>query len=193
MPSMSFPSGRARRRSRRRPEARGGPHPCHVRAVRALGRARHHSSERFLSGGRCRSRPAGSAAGQLLLDDVRRPAAGAGAGEHRGRDAAGTCASRARRRPRTRRSSRGAGPDAARVAQRSPPFRGRRHLDARRAELLRRPPEDAGPRVLGAVDAVAEAHDPVAPRQGGRRTYPSGSPLAATASSIGSTRAGAPP
>ena len=35
-------------------------------------------------------------------------------------------------------------------------------LDARRLELARGSPQDACARVLGAVDAVAEAHDPLA-------------------------------
>ena len=35
-------------------------------------------------------------------------------------------------------------------------------LDARRAELVRGAAEDARPRILGAVDAMAEAHDPLA-------------------------------
>ena len=38
-------------------------------------------------------------------------------------------------------------------------------LDARRAELLRRAPQDPRARILGAVDAVAEAHDPLAARE----------------------------
>src|SRR5207302_1852728 len=35
------------------------------------------------------------------------------------------------------------------------------HLEPRRAELLRRAAQHAGARVLGAVDAVPEAHDPL--------------------------------
>ena len=47
------------------------------------------------------------------------------------------------------------------------------HLDVRRAELLRRPLQDPRARVLGAVDAVAEAHDPLAAaRAASRRTAP---------------------
>ena len=65
-------------------------------------------------------------------------------------------------------------------------------LDPRRAELLAPCAEDARARILGAVDAMAEAHDPVAARQH-LLDVPLGVARAATASSIGSTRAGAPP
>ncbi len=66
-------------------------------------------------------------------------------------------------------------------------------LDARRAELLRRPLQQPRARVLGAVHAMPEAHDPLVPRPSASLTHFSASPISATASSIGSTRAGAPP
>ena len=37
------------------------------------------------------------------------------------------------------------------------------HLQSRRADLAGGAPQHAGARILGAVDAVAEAHQPVAP------------------------------
>ena len=68
-----------------------------------------------------------------------------------------------------------------------------RDLDARRAELLRRPPEHARARVLGAVDAVAEAHQALAAVEQLLDVALGVAAAAATSSSIGSTRAGAPP
>ena len=70
----------------------------------------------------------------------------------------------------------------------------RRHLDARRAELLRRALAARVARgSYGAVDAMAEAHDPLAAVEQVPDVRLGSSPASATASIIGSTRAGAPP
>ncbi len=66
------------------------------------------------------------------------------------------------------------------------------HLVAARAELLGSPAQHPGPRVLGAVDAVAEAHQPLAAVEG--FLDPAlGVAGPSTSSSIVSTRDGAPP
>ena len=50
-------------------------------------------------------------------------------------------------------------------------------LEARGAELLGGPPQHAGARVLGAVDAVAEAHEPLAAVEEALARTASASPL----------------
>src|SRR6188508_2983417 len=72
------------------------------------------------------------------------------------------------------------------------PFELLRDLDLRRPEFLGRPLEDARARILGAVDAVAEAMIRF-PDSSASRTQRSASPIRATSSSIGFTYAGAPP
>ena len=94
---------------------------------------------------------------------MRRPAGRSRAGEHRGRERGGTSAT----------SSTTADQNSTFVSSgRSGDFcaqrRERRLLELfrdvvpRRAELLRRPAQQPGARILGAVDAVAEAHQPLA-------------------------------
>ena len=90
----------------------------------------------------------------LLLEDVRRPAGDARAGEHRGRERRRDLARRRARPPSsTRRSSPARARDARSCSCRE---RGLLELlgdlDLRRAELLRGPLEDARARVLGPVD-----------------------------------------
>ena len=99
---------------------------------------------------------ADQSAGQLLLHDVRRPAGSSRAGEERGRVAAGMRAIRARRRPRTRRSSRAAGRDTSRATRRSPP-----------ARALLRPRRGASPVASPCVLAPSHA-DPRRGKRGGR-------------------------
>ena len=65
-------------------------------------------------------------------------------------------------------------------------------LEAPRADLARGPAQDARPGVLGAVDAVAEAHEPLAAVQQ-RLDVALGVARCSTSSSIFSTRDGAPP
>ena len=69
---------------------------------------------------------------------------------------------RARPPTRTRRSSRADGPVTSSAAPRAPRPRVVGDLVARRAELFRRLLEQACAWILGAVDAVAEAHQPLA-------------------------------
>ena len=99
----------------------------------------------------------------LLLEDVRRPARGARAREHRRREL--------RRDVRDVEDDRRPELDVRRehaVGLARVELRERhalelvRDLEARRAELLRGAPEEPRPRILGAVDAMPEAHQPVA-------------------------------
>ena len=115
--------------------------------------------------------------------------------EHRGRELRrhlGAC--RGRRPTSTRRSSSSGLAPLAAIASARRCSSSLRDRDLRRAELLRDALEDARARILGAVDAVAEAHDPLlagVERVGDpllRRR-----PIASTSSSIGLTYAGAPP
>src|SRR4051794_28661758 len=102
------------------------------------------------------------APGSLLLEDVRGPAADARAREHRRRER--------RRNLRDVEHDRRVVLDVRREHTIRRPFLQRlqrdrfevfRDLHVRRAELLRGALEDARARVFGAVDAVAEAHDPL--------------------------------
>ena len=115
-------------------------------------RARRCSGRTAGSGGRC-------AAARRCAPTSRRPG--------RSRTSPGTCRvgsrrSRARRRPRTRRSSPARGRATSRAAPRGPPPRAPRR--PRPAASRARAPSGEGraPAVLGAVDAMAEAHDPLA-------------------------------
>src|SRR3954447_12290532 len=101
----------------------------------------------------------------LLLEDVRRPAGGARAREHRGRE-------RRRHLGDVEHDRRPVLDVRPRVAGRLLRDRLVRDLlellgdrDARRAELLRDALEHAGARILGPIHAMAEAHDPVAARE----------------------------
>src|SRR3954470_9617374 len=101
----------------------------------------------------------------LLLEDVRAPAGGAGAGEHR----------RCERRRHVgdvehdRRPVLDVRPRMARALLRDRLVRDLlellRDCDARRAELLRDALQHTRPRILCAVHAMAEAHDPLAARE----------------------------
>ena len=133
-------------------------------------------------------------AGALLLEDVRRPAGDARAREHRRRERRRDLGDveddrgpvldvrleHAVGRLRAKRRQRG-------LLERQ------RDLDPGRAELLRGAPEHPRARILGAVHAMAEAHDAIAAREHVVDVLRSASPVAATASSIGRTCAGAPP
>ena len=66
-------------------------------------------------------------------------------------------------------------------------------VEPRRAELPRGAAQHARPRILGPVDPVAEAHQTLACRRGAPSRSAPRSPRSPAASSIGSTRAGAPP
>ena len=106
---------------------------------------------------------------------------------------AGSPRCRARPRPRTRRSSRAGAPgDFSRSAARA--ARSSSSATSTRGEpsSLRGAPQHASPRILGPVDAVAEAHDPLAAVEEVSHVA-LGVAARATSSSIGSTRAGAPP
>ena len=66
------------------------------------------------------------------------------------------------------------------------------HLDPRRLEVARGLPQDAGAGILGAVDTMPEAHDSLASVEQVANVLVDAS-VAATSSSILSTRVGAPP
>ena len=103
-------------------------------------------------------------AGALLLEHVRRPAGDPRAAEHRRRQIGGgisATSSTTAAQYSTFVSSWRSG-DFSRSTFERGLLERRRHLDARRAELDRGALEHAGARVVGAVDAVAEAHDPLA-------------------------------
>ena len=102
-------------------------------------------------------------AGALLLQDVRRPAAGAGAGEHRGEHVGRHLGEvEDDRGPELDvRLEHAVGTALAQLGERGLLER-LGDLVARSVELLRRTAKHAGARVLGAVDAVAEAHQPLA-------------------------------
>ena len=103
------------------------------------------------------------AAGLLLLEDVRAPAGGTRTREHRGEHVRRDLGEvEDDRRPELDVGlDRPVGTPLAQLLQRGLLQR-QRGLEAGRAELLGGAAQHAGARVLGAVDAVAEAHEPLA-------------------------------
>ena len=173
------PGRPARERGSRRPARRArSPRPTAAAASRAPSRRRPRRARRpaarlpgASSDRRSRAAPGPDVARRrpdepaelLLLEDVRRPARRARAREHRGREL--------RRHVGDVEHDRRPELDVRleRPVGRLLPQRGERGLlelvrdvEARRPELLRRALEQAGARILGAVDAVAEAHQPLA-------------------------------
>src|SRR4051812_25997936 len=146
----------AARASSRRPRRRALPRVSQPPRASKLGDVPRARPD--VAGGR-----ANEAAGLLLLDDVRRPARDARTPEHGrrqvGRDLRDVEDDRGPELDvRLERAVRGL---LAQRRERGLLERGR-HLDARRSELLRCTAEDAGARILGAIYAVAEAHDALA-------------------------------
>ena len=137
------------------------------------------SSERGAGADVARGRPE-EPPGPLLLEDVRRPAGDARAGEHRRRERRRNLGDveHDRRVVLDVRREHALGMALLERLQRDL-LELLGDLDLRRAELLRRALEDPRARVLGAVDAVAEAHDPLAATRARRAPSASASPRAA--------------